>query len=581
MAGTTQTGRGAGSATGWWGWLSGAKPAQAEASDTRTEPARTDPGRTDPARTDPVETASRAAPAPRPRDTEPVAAARDVLILTQPRAEGPAPTKTETAGPETPVPATPVPEAPAPESAIPESASPGNSAADVPKPEATKPRSPESAAPEPATGTPAPAPGTTGGTTGGGSGKPPPKGPPSGGGAGKDRPPRRGGVRAGAILGGVVAAGLGAAAILYLFPRGWQPVDASAELVALHRRIAELESRPMMPPVLADNGDLAAVMPDLSALEARLDALEATRTPADQTDMPDLEPLLARLSALESALAGLDPEGSTLDLAPLAARVDALEGSAAAGLSLDPAATEARIAALEARDATDLSPELAAALERIAALEAVEVPDPEAIGSRIAALGSQLPGWIEAAVDAAFAETRAELEAERARLAEARIRSELLSAIGTLGLAAETGAAAPEALARIAELPDLPAALDGFRQGLPTLPALQADFPAAARAALAAAPPAAGTGVADRVMGFLRAQTGARSLAPRAGDDPDAILSRAEAAVRRGALAAALDELAGLPDQARAPLADWLDRARARLDAIDALNELSARLGAD
>ena len=107
--------------------------------------------------------------------------------------------------------------------------------------------------------------------------------------------------------------------------------------------------------------------------------------------------------------------------------------------------------------------------------------------------------------------------------------------------------------------------------------ALQESFPDAARAALAAyrADAPLGDGAGSRLTNFLRAQTGARSVTPREGDDPDAVLSRAEAAVRAGAVTDALAEIETLPDVARSPLEDWIGDARARLDAVSAAETLS------
>ena len=72
----------------------------------------------------------------------------------------------------------------------------------------------------------------------------------------------------------------------------------------------------------------------------------------------------------------------------------------------------------------------------------------------------------------------------------------------------------------------------------------------------------------------MQRQLGARSVEPRAGDDPDAILSRAEAAVSTGQLQQALDELAALPDAAKPALADWIDSAQRRIAAKQAATAL-------
>jgi hypothetical protein len=61
-----------------------------------------------------------------------------------------------------------------------------------------------------------------------------------------------------------------------------------------------------------------------------------------------------------------------------------------------------------------------------------------------------------------------------------------------------------------------------------------------------------------------------RSLTPRAGDSPDAILSRAEAAVGAGDLAGAIAELNTLPPAAQAAMADWIKAATARHAVVEA-----------
>ena len=123
----------------------------------------------------------------------------------------------------------------------------------------------------------------------------------------------------------------------------------------------------------------------------------------------------------------------------------------------------------------------------------------------------------------------------------------------------------------------MPPALSGpAADGVPTLTELVDSYPEAARAALDASIRANVDGGAfDRFTAFLRVQTGARSLEPREGDDPDAILSRAEAAVRAGDLAQALTELAALPEDGQAAMAGWTQSARTRLDALEAAQGLT------
>ena len=61
----------------------------------------------------------------------------------------------------------------------------------------------------------------------------------------------------------------------------------------------------------------------------------------------------------------------------------------------------------------------------------------------------------------------------------------------------------------------------------------------------------------------------------REGDDVDAILSRAENAVRTGRISDALAEIDALPDLAQSTMITWTRQAKKRMAAVNALNELS------
>lgn len=129
---------------------------------------------------------------------------------------------------------------------------------------------------------------------------------------------------------------------------------------------------------------------------------------------------------------------------------------------------------------------------------------------------------------------------------------------------------------------DISAALtDTADTGVVTLINLQTRFPDAARTALSVARADGTDEAAGGVSSFLRRQLGARSVAPREGSGPDAVLSRAEAAVRDGELADALSEIDTLPENAKAAMQDWLADARARQAADAAAQDLSQRLTAN
>ncbi|MEP5731299.1 MAG: mitofilin family membrane protein [Sulfitobacter sp.] len=163
---------------------------------------------------------------------------------------------------------------------------------------------------------------------------------------------------------------------------------------------------------------------------------------------------------------------------------------------------------------------------------------------------------------------------------EAAVRN----ALTEITVAISEGSGFVDALAALndAGVEDIPAALSDFAEdGAPTLVTLQNGFPDAARDALSAARSAGVDEGTGGVSGFLRRQLGARSTAPREGSDPDAVLSRAEAAVREGQLDEAFNEIESLPPEVLAVMDGWLAQARARLGAENAVKDLSQRLTAN
>ena len=169
--------------------------------------------------------------------------------------------------------------------------------------------------------------------------------------------------------------------------------------------------------------------------------------------------------------------------------------------------------------------------------------------------------------------------AETAKAAAAR------AAMSRVLAALESGQPFGDALFDLTENAGLeaPAALaDHSEKGIVTLAALQAGFPAAARDALDASIRAAvEDGQMDRVSAFFRTQLGARSLEPKEGSDPDAILSRAEAALKDGRLDAALTELEAMPDAGKPAIEAWIAQATARNDALVAGQALAQQVNSN
>lgn len=276
---------------------------------------------------------------------------------------------------------------------------------------------------------------------------------------------------------------------------------------------------------------LATQTEAITTLEARLAAVEAAK-------VPDISPLMETLATLNGRMAALEtgPAERSEQTAALAEAVTALQ---------------AEVKALGAAPATGQA--------------AAPVP------SNITALAAEAEARLKEA-EAQAAAMKAEAEAlTRAAVAQA--------AFGRLQAAVDSGAPFATILPDLGQEPPK-VLLDHAETGLPSLSLLQETFPEAARLALEAALRAdMGDSWTERATSFFRSQTGARSLTPREGNDPDAILSRAEAAVKTGDLTAAFAEISALPEAAQAPMAEWRAKAETRQAALVALAELAGKIG--
>lgn len=192
------------------------------------------------------------------------------------------------------------------------------------------------------------------------------------------------------------------------------------------------------------------------------------------------------------------------------------------------------------------------------------------------------------ALQEAMATQRAEIEAMTAEARaleqsaqETQAATAQRAAVNQIRTALDTGGGFAPAIAELEVTGlEVPQALrQNAEEGVITLAELQAEFPDAARAALAASRRvAAEAGDTGGFGAFLSNQLGVRSLEPREGDDPDAVLSRAEAAIREGRLQGALAEIEALPEEGRAELSDLSDKTARRIEAVSALQELSETL---
>ncbi|WP_410217125.1 COG4223 family protein [Paracoccus sp. (in: a-proteobacteria)] len=315
-------------------------------------------------------------------------------------------------------------------------------------------------------------------------------------------------------LGGAVAAGLGAAATIYALPH----------LPPEWRPVTAAESA-------GPATDQAAVIAAAEEAARRTVAEELAAQPADAAD----DGLAQRVEAVEARL----------------------EESAAPQNQEDIAALQQRLEEQQAR------------IEELAARPAF---DPQAATN------------LQQQIESAAAEAQQQLDAARTEAqelqdaaAESTRRAEAVAAIANLQAALDRGVT-PEEARETLEGAGLQTP-EALTAEVSSLSELQTDFPEASRGALRASlRESSASGESNLVTNFLRAQTGARSVEAREGDDPDAILSRADAEVSAGRIDAAVTELEALPEVAReAPLmADWLTRATAYRQAQSALSELSS-----
>lgn len=332
---------------------------------------------------------------------------------------------------------------------------------------------------------------------------------------------RRGfGVFSGLLLGGAAAALIGFGAARYVVPEGWPfpgttpQEDPIAQTVDAQSRLIEQLSEK----IGANETRIADLVANTSTDEM-MGELRADTVAGQAQLNEDISAIVTRIDAIDARLTALEkiPQGSGAEAAQTAAN-----------------AYERDLTALRSMFEAELA-KISNAQENAQKLE------------------------VNAAEAAKAATARAALSRVMAALETGQPFDQALFDLETA-----TGEKAPTALAAHA------------KDGAPTLPALQASFPDVARSALDASIRAAvEDGSMDRMSAFLRTQLGTRSLEPQEGNDPDAILSRAEFELKNGRIAEALAELETMPPVAQPILSDWMARAQARSDAISAGQSLA------
>jgi hypothetical protein len=288
-------------------------------------------------------------------------------------------------------------------------------------------------------------------------------------------------------------------------------------------------------PVAGPPSDAAAVK-DISA---RLDKIE----PALAARRPD-ETLAARLTAAEAETKALD------------------NALAALNRRLDDIAVTARSAQARADGAA-----AAAEASKSAAQASVQHSDIEALASRVAALEH---GMTTLSDDVAHRPASADDRAARLTVVAEALRAAVERGVP---YAPELGAVKSFSVDASALAPLEPFAASGVPEAQTLAQELAALAPAVKRA----------SGAAPTENTFLgQLQANAQKIirvtpvdAPR-GDDPGAVLARADAAASRGDIGNALIELSHLPDSARSAADPWIKKAQAREAALAASRRIAA-----
>ena len=372
---------------------------------------------------------------------------------------------------------------------------------------------------------------------------------------------RRGLAVVGAFIIGVVASCLVVAGALISLPY-WP-----AEIRALWQGQGAAAAPPA--PAL----DLQQVRQDAAAVANA--SVEATRRELSAR-LDDLEKRVRAASAA-AAERPAGPAGSGPDpaIAELRRKIEALESRPAApptpGETATPAPAPSAPSPEHEKELATLRLELATMRNTV-----------QTIDQTIAVQRDQTKLLAEA-VDKARGEASARNAGEQKAMGAARA-SALIGIAARLSAAVESGLPFVTDLALLtplaqgdAKLDESTAVLQKYAQtGVASRPALVAEFPAVAKAALA--DDLADDSFGERLLGKVRALVSLRRVGNDVeGDGTEAKLARAEAALEAGDLAKAVALVKTLPPQTARATAGWLSRAEANLTAKQATDQISAQ----
>jgi hypothetical protein len=290
---------------------------------------------------------------------------------------------------------------------------------------------------------------------------------------------------------------------------------------------------------------------------------------APETASANNAEIAARLDKIEHSLQAAKPETASVPPA-LGNRLTAVEmqtkllGDSAAALThrLNDIAATAQAAQKQAGSAASA----AEAAAQSAGRTGVQTTDMEALTSRIAALESAMKKLSDQVADRAASgdqAARLTIAAQALQAAVARGAPYQAELRAVQGLGIEQNTTAP---------------LEAFAAtGLPHADALAQEVAAlvpALRQATDTTP--ADASIFDKLKSNAWKLVEFTPAEPPPGNDPASLITRIEIEANRADIAAALKDIAALPDRAKALTADWATKAQAREDAIAASRNVSA-----
>lgn len=349
------------------------------------------------------------------------------------------------------------------------------------------------------------------------------------------------------------------------------PQPAPAAPPARRRSLAGVLVLPLVLAVLAGAAYLTRGQ-WLPAIESRLSGEPVTAKPpaakAPETAVapPPASPVDAvrgQVQALQTRIADLESTLQSVRQEIAAAPTSATDGSAGEALAPQLAALTQQDEELATRIAhlEQLSAAIQGLSERIGRLEQVTTQT-AALETQVRTLTSQ---------------------AQRQQENFSDVNATVL-AVGQLAEAVHAGQPFVRPLAAVRSLaasdPDMAEAANSLQahaaEGIATVPALMARFPATADAVARAAPATDGGAWTDRVVNQFASLLTIRTIGSTAARNGglDAALSEAQVALDGGDLATAVAIVGEIEGKAAEPAADWLAAARARLAANQALATL-------